>query len=191
MDVLTALHNRVTCALLAEPGPSAEQLEIMLKAAVRAPDHANLRPWRFLLIEGAAREQLGEVLVQAALTDTPDSAPEALDKVRRKTLRAPTIVVVVAKLTEHPKVPEIEQIITAGAAATNLVTAAFALGVGAYWRTGGAAYHSVVKEGLGLAKNEVIIGFIYLGTPQVKLKPAPEIRIRDVLVSWGKIDVAS
>lgn len=146
MDVLTALHNRVSCALLTEPGPSAEQLEIMLKAAVRAPDHANLRPWRFLLIEGAAREQLGEVLVQAALTDTPDSAPEALDKVRRKTLRAPTIVVVVAKLTEHPKVPEIEQIITAGAAATNLVTAAFALGVGAYWRTGAPPIIQLLKK---------------------------------------------
>ncbi len=185
MDVITALQNRVSCALLTEPGPGAEQLEILLKAAVRAPDHAMLKPWRFLLIEGEAREKMGELLVKAVLVDKPDSDAAALKKIRRKPFRAPTILVIIAKIKEHPKVPAIEQIITVGAAANNLVTAAFSLGIGAYWRTGSAAYNSIVKEGLGLAPSEEIIGFIYLGTPQVKFKPAPKIEVGDLLERWS------
>jgi len=138
-----------------------------------------------LLVEGDARQQLGDIMAQAALADKPDADADVLDKVRRKPLRAPTILVVVAQIKEHPKVPEIEQIITAGAAANNLVTAAFAMGVGAYWRTGGAAYHPVVKRGLGLTANEAIVGFIYLGTPQVKLRPAPEVNVADTFERWG------
>ncbi|MCF7982003.1 MAG: nitroreductase family protein [Pseudomonadales bacterium] len=191
MDALTALHHRVSCALLTEPGPSQAQLETMLKAAARAPDHANLRPWRFLLVEGHARQQMGELMAKAVLADKPETEPAALDKVRRKPLRAPTIVIAVAQMKEHPKVPEIEQIISVGAAANNLIIAAFALGVGAYWRTGSAAYHPVVKEGLGLSDNEIIIGFIYLGTPQVKRKPAPEVCIQDIIEPWGENDIAS
>ncbi len=188
MDVITALHNRVSCALLKEPGPSSEQLETMLRAAARAPDHAMLKPWRFLLIEGDARHDMGELLLRAALEAKPDSDAAALEKVKRKAMRAPTILVVIASPTEHPKVPEIEQIITAGAAANNLVMAAFALGLGAYWRTGGAAYNSRVKKGLGLSEREQIVGFIYLGTPQVRFKPAPEIEVSDYLKRWIAFD---
>ena len=137
MDVITALHKRVSCALLKEPGPSSEQLEIMLRAAARAPDHAMLKPWRFLLIEGDARHDMGELLVQAALEAKPDSNAAALEKVKRKPMRAPTILVVIASPTEHPKVPEIEQIITAGSAAKKPVMCGFAHGLGGQWGAGG------------------------------------------------------
>lgn len=184
MDLLTVLQTRVSCPLLTDPGPSAEQIEQLIKAAVRAPDHKCLHPWRFLLIEGEARERMGELLASAVLADNPQAQTADLDKARRKPLRAPAIMVVIARVTEHPKVPEIEQIISAGAAATNLVTAAFAMGIGAYWRTGGAATHPVVKSGLGLEENEHIVGFVYLGTPQTRLKPVPELEINEFLARW-------
>jgi len=184
MDALTALQARVSCPLLTDPGPTPGQVEQLLKAAVRAPDHQSLRPWRFILIEGAAREQMGELLAKALLVDNPGATTGELDQARRKALRAPAIMVIVVRLTEHPKVPKIEQIISAGAAGSNLVTAAFALGIGAYWRSGKAATHPVVKEGLGLQPHEQIVGFVYLGTPQTRLKPVPEIDTHQLLTCW-------
>ena len=174
MDAITALHNRVSRPLLTEPAPTAEQLDSLIRAAMRAPDHKMLKPWRLIIIEGQGRERLGELLAQAAKARDPQADKEALDKARGKPLRAPMIIVAVACLSEHPKVPEIEQMITAGAAANNIVTAAYALGLGAYWRTGAAAYDERVKQGLGLAVNEEIIGFIYLGTPEGRERRLPE-----------------
>lgn len=191
MDLLTALQTRVSCPLLTDPGPSEEQIQELVKAAARAPDHKSLRPWRFLLIEGDARLGMGELLAKAVMSDNPDADAAALDKARRKPLRAPTIIVAIATITEHPKVPEIEQIISAGAAANNLVTAAFAIGIGAYWRTGGAAFHPLVKEGLGLQENEQIIGFIYLGTPKTQLRPAPVAEPGEFIERWGGMNADS
>lgn len=184
MDLLMALQTRVSCPLLTDPGPTKDQIEQLIKAAIRAPDHANMRPWRFLLIEGGGRDRMGELLAAAALADNPSCEQSALDKARRKPHRAPAMLVVIASIDEHPKVPAVEQIVSAGAAANNIVSAAFALGIGAYWRTGGAAYHPVVKEGLGLTDNEQIIGFIYLGTPKTDLKPLPDLDPNDYLQIW-------
>jgi len=174
MDAIQALHNRVSSPLLKEPAPTTEQLDVLLKAAMRAPDHKMLKPWRFLIIEEAEREDFGELLAEAAQKKDPQIDEEALTKARNKPLRAPMIIVSIACLTEHPKVPQVEQIITAGAAANNIVTAAYALGLGAYWRTGSPAFDETVKEGLGLADNEQIIGFIYLGTPDGRSRRLPE-----------------
>jgi len=174
MDAITALHNRVSSPLLKEPAPSPEQLEILLKAAMRAPDHKMLKPWRFIIIEGQGRERFGELLAEAAQAKDPQINDDALIKARNKPLRAPIIIVSIACFSEHPKVPEVEQLITAGAAANNIVTAAFALGLGAYWRTGSPAYDETVKQGLGLTNNEEITGFIYLGTPDGRNRRLPE-----------------
>lgn len=185
MDALALLQNRVSCAMLDAPAPTQEQIADMVKAAARAPDHAALKPWRLLLIEGEARHSFGEVIAQSLLVDNPNADAASIEKARRKPLRAPAIIVVIAKTSEHPKVPEIEQVITAGAAATQIVSAAFALGLGAYWRTGSPAYHPLVKEGLGLKANESIVGFIYLGTPQIKTKKAPEVDVDALLEVWA------
>ncbi len=174
MDAIQALHNRVSSPLLKEPAPTTKQLDVLLKAAMRAPDHKMLKPWRFLVIEGAGREVFGELLAKAAQEKDPQIDEQALTKARNKPLRAPMIIVSIACLTEHPKVPQIEQIITAGAAANNIVTAAYALGLGAYWRTGSPAFDETVKAGLGLAENEQIIGFIYLGTADGRSRRLPE-----------------
>ena len=184
MDALTALQTRVSCALLEGPGPSSPDIDELIKAACRAPDHAGLKPWRFVLIEGSSRVRFGELLAKANHPETGELDPATIENAQRKAHRAPTILVVVARISEHPKVPEIEQIISAGAAANNIVTAAFIMGICAYWRTGSAAFSPVVRQGQGLDSNEQIVGFIYLGTPRLSLKTPPEINPRDYLIHW-------
>ena len=104
MDALVALTQRVSVSRLVEPAPSAEQRELLFKAALREPDHAQLRPWRFLSIEGDARQKLGELFVKA-LQENPETAPSALDKAQAAPLRAPLLLVVIASPKEHAKVP--------------------------------------------------------------------------------------
>ncbi|WP_286237461.1 nitroreductase family protein [Neptuniibacter halophilus] len=183
MDALDLLHNRVSCPVLSEPGPTEEQLEAMFQAALRAPDHGAIRPWRFLTIAGEQRHKLGELFLQAALQDDPDLAPERREKILNMPLRAPTLIVVIAAVREHPKVPLLEQEVSAGCAAQNIILAAHAQGVGAMWRTGDMAYHSQVRQGLGVADAETIIGYIYLGTA-AKMRRAPQHDLSDYVASW-------
>jgi nitroreductase len=165
MDALQALTTRASPQALVAPAPDAATLERLFQAAIRAPDHARLRPWRFMIIEGAARETFGDVLASALRRREPDVPEAALVKERAKPLRAPLIVVVAARVREHRGVPEVEQVVAAGAAAQNLLLAAHALGFGGFWRTGAAAYDDTVKRALGLSPQDAIVGFVYLGTP--------------------------
>jgi len=176
MDALENLLCRSSAPRLGPPGPTPEQLEKLCRAALRAADHAMLRPWRFLIVRGAARERLGQLFVDAALASgqTPDEREQ--ERLRTKALRAPTIIVVISSPREHPKVPQFEQQLSAGAAAQNLLNAAHAQGLGAMWRTGAMACHPKVLAGLGLAANERIIGFVYLGSIIGAARPA---RIED------------
>lgn len=165
MDALQALTTRASPQALVAPAPDAATLERLFQAAIRAPDHGRLRPWRFMIIEGAARETFGDVLASALRRREPDVPEAALVKERAKPLRAPLIVVVAARVREHRGVPEVEQVVAAGAAAQNLLLAAHALGFGGFWRTGAAAYDDSVKRALGLSRQDAIVGFVYLGTP--------------------------
>jgi nitroreductase len=185
MDALDALHTRNSVAQLTDPAPSPEQLDNIFKAAVRANDHRRLRPWRFLLIEGEARNKLGQLMVDIKLADNPAMTAEEQDALRAKPLRAPTIVVVVATVRSNEKVPDIEQVISAGGAAQLMMAAAHAQDVGAVWRTGGIAYDTRMVEGLGLDKQDQIVGFIYLGTPKA-VKKLAEMDVNDYLTNWGQ-----
>ncbi len=183
MEALEAIQTRNSAPRL--KGSVSEQATAeILKAGLRAPDHAQLRPWRILVIEGPARERLGDLFAQARLTTNPDESTEALAKLRRKPLRAPLIFVVAARVTEHPGVPEVEQILSAGAVAQNMLIAAHALGYGAMWRTGEMTYHKVVMEGLGLAANEKIVGFLYVGQVDGKQKSLPGMDLGDFVTRW-------
>lgn len=188
MDALELLHGRVSIPVLGEPGPTEGQLDAMVRAALRAPDHAVLRPWRFLEISGSAREAFGEAMLRAKLQNEPDLDEAQRIKMRSKALRAPTIIVVIAKLTEHFKVPEDEQLISAGCAANNMILAAHAMGLGAMWRTGAAAYSDQMKQDLGLESNECIVGFLYVGTPSGSIKKVPELDPADFLSCWPEAD---
>ncbi len=184
MDALDLLLNRVSVPRLVAPGPDAGQRELLFRAALRAPDHAQLRPWRFLTVEGEALTQLGELFAQGLLATNPEAEAPALDKARAMPLRAPLLVVVIARLQAHPKVPEQEQLLAAGCAAHGLLLAAHAQGIGAVWRTGELAYNATVASGLGLARDERIIGFLYLGTAERELRTAPQLSLDDFVRAW-------
>lgn len=186
MDALDLLMGRASVTRLVEPGPSAEQLDLLFRAAMRAPDHAQLRPWRFLTVAGEARQQLGELFAGALQQRQPEASAEALDKARRMPLRAPLLVIAIARLQAHPKVPDSEQLLTAGCAVHGMLLAAHALGIGGVWRTGEFAYDSRVAEGLGLADNERLIGFIYLGTPDSERRAPTRPDPAPFVGAWGQ-----
>jgi len=165
MDAITALHQRVSTPRLAAPAPTQEQLRVLFAAALRAADHGNMRPWRFLVVEGEGLVRLGELFARVTTAKNPDITQPELDRCHAMPQRAPMIIVSIAKCQPNPKVPQIEQMISAGAATQNLLNAAFAIDVGAVWRTGDMAYDPEVKQGLGLIEGEEIVGFIYVGTP--------------------------
>jgi nitroreductase len=185
MDALEALTQRVSVAKLSEPAPDAQQREVLFRAALRAPDHGLLRPWRFLTIEGEAREKLGDLFADALQRGEEPPKPEALDKARRNPLRAPLIVVVIARVLKHPKVPGLEQQLAAGCAAHGILQAAYAMGLGAIWRSGPLAYHPIVAKGLELAEYEQCLGFIYLGTPDKEPRPAPQLSTANFVSAWS------
>lgn len=189
MDAIQLLHTRNSVSVLTEPGPRREDMDTIMAAALRAPDHARLRPWRFLTIEGEARSALGQLFVdaenqhRAKAGEAPMDA-EASAKLAAKPLRAPLIVVVIASPVDHPKVPEVEQLLSAGCAAHGVLLAAHALGFGAIWRTGSKAYDEAVKRGLGLAEHEQLVGYLYLGTA-AGYKSLPTMHSGDFVKPWG------
>lgn len=171
MNALEALQGRASMAALDEPAPTGEALQAMLRAATRAPDHGRMRPWRFFLVRGEARTRLGEVFAASLARRVPDAGPELLERERAKPLRAPLIVVVAAHPRPRKGVPEIEQVLSAAAAAQSLLLAAHATGYGGIWRTGEPAYDDAVKAAFGLAPSDAIVGFLYLGTPREAPQP--------------------
>ena len=184
MQALDALLNRVSVPRLVEPAPNAAQREALFQAAARAPDHGQLRPWRFLTIEGAAREQLGGLLA-AAVQAQGEATQAALDKALAMPMRAPLLIVVIAKLQDHFKVPRSEQRLAAACAAHGILLAAYAQGVGAVWRTGELSYSPQVAKGLGLADTEEVIGFLYVGTPLNPPRTAPVVAVEDFVSAWS------
>lgn len=184
MQALDVLLNRVSVPRLGDPAPTAEQRELLFRAALRAPDHGQLRPWRFLTIEGDARIQLGELFAASLLARDPQTIPAALDKARGMPLRAPLLIVAIACLRESAKVPAEEQVLAAGCAVHGLLLAAHAQGIGAVWRTGEMAYQAQVMAGLGLQQGERIIGFIYLGSALGPLKTPPSLHPVDFVGAW-------
>lgn len=186
MDALAALHNRVSSGVLTDPPPNEEQRQNIFRAALRAADHGCLRPWRFLLVEGEARNRLGEIYLRAAeqAAGEPLSAGQR-EKTLKMPLRAPLVVVAITRLQDHPKVPHLEQHQSTAGAVQAMLTAAFAEGVGAYWRTGPLASNPLVAKELGLADNECIDGFIYMGTPQKEPRRAPDLALDEFFTHWG------
>ena len=184
MDALNALHSRNSVNLLCEPGPTPAQLENIFQAGLRACDHKDLRPWRFLLIEGDARLRFGELMAEVKRTSQGgEIEAELAVKLRSKPLRAPTIVVVVARITPHEKVPEIEQVLSAGASAQMMMTAAHAQGVGAIWRSGSMMFQTEMRAGLGLESTDQIVGFLYMGKPKA-IKDLPQLSTDDFVSRW-------
>jgi nitroreductase len=164
MDAIEALTSRRSPVKLVDPAPSDEQIASILSAAIRAPDHGRLRPWRFIILRGEARERLGKVLADALEARAPNVPEDVLRHERAKPLRSPLMIVVAAAIVAGHKIPVVEQLLAAGAATQNIMLAAHAMGYGAMWRTGDGAYDDAVKKALGLKASDAIVGFLYLGT---------------------------
>lgn len=183
MELLEALASRQSCARLTGPAPTTEQLEQIYAAAFRAPDHARLRPWRFICIEGEGLNALGDLFVQASEQEAELSEAKRT-KLANMPLRAPMMLVAYAKVQEHIKVPRTEQIISTAAATQNILLAAYGLGLGAMWRTGDLARNSIVKQGLGLDNDDELLGFIYLGQPDTEPKQIAKLDSADYVTQW-------
>jgi nitroreductase len=178
-DLLSGRRS-VPSRQLGEPGPTPEQIERLFAAAIRVPDHGKLTPWRLLVIRGDSRRRLGAGLAEIHRAHEPDAPDAVIAKDRDRFNFAPLIVAVVARLTpRHPKVPEQEQVLSAGYVAYNLLLGAQALGYGAQILTGWAAYDREAAALLGLAENERVVAFVHIGTAR---EPAPE-RLRPDVAS--------
>lgn len=187
MPELELLHNRrsVPALQLGEPGPDAGQLERLLTAAMRVPDHGKLTPWRFLLLEGEARRELGRRLARMHLEKDPGLPERKQIKDRERYEHAPLVVAVVAQLQpDHRKIPEQEQLLSAGCVAYNLLLGAQAMGFGAQWLTGWAAYDRDAARVMGLEADEHVIAFVHIGTPALEMPERDRPALADKLRRW-------
>lgn len=189
MDALALLHDRTSAAAdtLDEPAPAGADLEAILRAGVAAPDHGALRPWRFVLVRGAARARLGEVFAEATRARAPEADAAEVERQRAKPLRAPLVIAVAARVdVDHPKIPAIEQILSAGAAAQQMQLAANALGYGSVWLTGPNAHDAHVAEALGLDVDDRVVAFLYMGTPRTPLRARQRPDPAGFVTEWHK-----
>lgn len=185
-DPLQFLDSRlsVPSKQLAEPGPDDATLLRMLQAAVRVPDHGKLVPFRLLRIQGQARHALGEALAARTLQLDPQAPTAAIEKDRARFSYAPLIVAVIARITPDHKVPEQEQLLSAGCVCFALLQSAQALGFGAQWLTGWAAYDEAIGQTLGLGKNEKVVGFVHIGTPKLDVPERERPDAAALLSDW-------
>jgi nitroreductase len=173
MNTIEAIHARRSLGQV-EPDPiPSHQIEILLDAAVQAPNHYKVRPWRFVVISGKGREGLGEAMVRALKRKHPDVDANAVERERAKPLRAPLILAVGVERTDDPRVIEVENICAAAAACQNVLLVATDMGLASYWRTGESARDPEVKEFLGLAHDQHLIAFLYIGRPVAQGEAPP------------------
>lgn len=184
MDALTALQTRVSHPRVANISPSEEVVQHLFRAALRAPDHGQLRCWRFLRIEGKGLEHLADLFAEATQADDAQISAEKLEAARGKALRSPLVIVTISTAAEHPKIPVLEQDIAAGCATHAMLLAAHAQGIGAVWRTGPMSTHPVVMKGLGLQNNEKIIAMLYIGQISSPPHPIRELAVADFVTQW-------
>jgi len=183
--VTAFMLQRNSTPSLSAPAPSGAVLDSIFQAALRAPDHGRLRPWRYLIIEGDSLNKLGDLFAESAKASDSSLSLEQEKKFRKMPLRAPMVIVAIAKVQSHHKIPEIEQTVSLGVGVGYLLLALQAEGFGGMWRTGPLAYNKGVHKGLGLAEGEHIVGFLYAGTPEGKSKSVPQNDMNDFVTRWA------
>jgi nitroreductase len=186
-DPITLLSTRrsVKPIELGAPGPSPAELETLLTIASRVPDHGKLTPWRFIVFEAEGRNKAGEAIAEAFLAKYPDATADQVAFERTRLARAPLVIAVVSRAAAHVKIPEWEQVLSAGAAAMNLVIAAHALGFAASWMTEWYAYDRAVLDALGLAPHEKIAAFVHIGRPARPPEDRPRPALADIVTRFG------
>ena len=171
MNVIEAIYARQSLGNVRQDEIPRADIEKMLGAAAQAPNHYRVRPWRFVVVVGEARKRLGKVLAQALLRKSPQVGQDGLEKERAKPFRAPLIIAVGVDKPTESRVQAIENVCAAAAACQNILLAATELGIAGYWRTGDAVRDPEVKAFLGLAPDQEVIAFLYLGYPAAPVEP--------------------
>ena len=166
------------------PAPSSAEIDTLLTVASRVPDHGKLAPWRFIIFEGDARHAIGEKIAAIFATDNPQATADQIAFEKNRLARAPLVIAVVSRAAPHVKIPEWEQIMSSGAAAMNLVTAAHAHGYAASWLTEWYAYDRRVLDALGLAPHEKITGFVHIGRPAKPPEDRPRPPLSDIVTRY-------
>jgi nitroreductase len=184
MTAIDILLTRASVSELADPAPEGAELDLILQAGLRAPDHGKLRPWRFVLIRGDARLAWAETIVAALKAREPDAPEAAIHKQRNRVLNAPLIIALGARLHHGHKIPEIEQMLSLGAAAMNMLNAAHALGYGGVWLTGANAFDPQVVTALGLEPTDKLAGFLFVGTPRAMPVATRRPAVADHVIEW-------
>ncbi|KGI77205.1 nitroreductase family protein [Oleiagrimonas soli] len=184
-DPLATLLNRcsVPSRQLEAPAPDADERQRLFAAAIRVPDHGKLEPWRLIVLEGDAKLEFGQRLARRAVERDPDLPPAKQEKENLRYTFAPLVVAVIARI-EAGRIPEQEQLLSAGCVAYNLLLGAQALGYGAQWLTGWAAYDDAVADILGLGEGECVVGFVHIGTPKLDVPMRDRPALDDIVSDW-------
>jgi nitroreductase len=186
IDALALLKTRksISASFLSAPAPSEAELDDILSIASRVPDHGKLSPWRFILFKGDAGARAGGMLADLFRRRNPQADEKALDEERKRLAQAPLVVGVVSTAAPHVKIPEFEQLLSAGNAAMSILLAAHALGYAGQWTTGWIAYDDEAGRILGLKPGERFVGFVHLGTPTAPLGDRPRPTLSDIVSDW-------
>jgi nitroreductase len=183
-QALESLLSRRSIGQLGEPAPADDEVRQIIEAGLQAPDHGRLRPWRFITIGGDVRAAFAEMLV-VALKWRDAAATEAMEeRIRGRILGVPLIIAIGARIKTEGPIPEIEQLLSAGAAAANMLNAIHALGYGGMWVTGAHTYDRTVNEALGFAWPDRLVGLVYVGTPKMTPPVWPRPAIADHVREW-------
>lgn len=184
MDAIELLLNRSSQPRLESPAPQGVALQNILQAALRAPDHANLTPWRFVVCQGDGLVKLGKIFQKAAIES--EMAQRDIERSLTLPSRAPMVIVAISQYVEHPKVPWVEQVASVSCSVQAMQMSALAQGFGGVWRTGSYARNSVVKSEFSLTEQDEIVGFLYLGTPAVPVVSKPVRDTSEYFEFWGE-----
>ena len=185
MQTIDALLTRISNPYLSEPAPNKDNMSLVYQAALRAPDHSWLRPWRFIQVTGRGRSKLGKVFVRS-IKAIEDISEETDKKFSQMPLRAPMIIIIITKVVDKLNVPRIEQIQSTAAATQNMLLALHDMGYGAFWRTGKLVTQSnkFISKELGLEESCEVLGYLYVGTPNAKGKDVPILNNEDFVKIW-------
>ena len=184
MQAIENILSRNSISKLGSPHPNSEEMDLIYKAALRAPDHAWLRPSEFIEVTGNGLDRLSNIFERYAIENIGDISEQKITKYKNAPYRAPMIIVLISNIKKHERVPDIEQILSTAAAAQNMLLALHALNYGAIWRTGAFALNDKIGKYFNLNKNQKILGYLYIGTPTMEPKKIPDVDIEQFITKW-------
>jgi|ERR1019366_7534880 nitroreductase len=181
---LLRARRSVPPAAMSGPGPTPQETGILLALAARVPDHGKLAPWRFILFEGAGRQRAGQIFAETYAKANPGEDDRRIEAERTRFCLAPLVAGVISRAAPHQKIPEWEQVLSAGAVCMNLMVAANALGFASSWLTDWVAYDRTVLARLGVAEHERVAGFIHIGRSEGPREDRARPRLADIVTRF-------